>query len=211
MFYRLVRLASIPVFLAFFGLRRSRVQVPAGPLIVAANHVSFLDPAVLGSVFPRSIHFLMNEKVWRLPLLNWFYRGMQAVPVDRSAKGSRRALASALVQLGAGRVVGIFPEGGRVPEGESREGLSGVALLARRTGCPVMPCGLRGTAEALPIGGKLPQLTKVEVCFGEPLEHASFSERTGLTGREADQAFTTELMRRIAELAGTPEEAREAA
>jgi 1-acyl-sn-glycerol-3-phosphate acyltransferase len=172
-----------------------------GPVIVAANHVSFLDPAVLGSAFPRRVHFLIDASTWAHWSMNWFYRGMKAIPVDRTGGPSREAIRRAMTRLGEGCVVGIFPEGGRVRDAAMARAMEGVALLARHTGAPVVPAGIAGTAEAMPRGRAIPEPTPVRVAFGEPVRHADVATSIGVAGRDADGPFTRLLMRRIAALA----------
>jgi 1-acyl-sn-glycerol-3-phosphate acyltransferase len=202
LFYRLVRWTSIPLFKLYFSLRRAgSEQVPAnGPVIVAGNHASYLDPAVLGSAFPRPIHFLINARVWRATGMNWFYRGMRSIPVDRDGRPTRDAIQAALHRLGQGRVVGIFPEGGRNGAGGVEEALAGVALLARKSGALVVPAGLAGTADAMPIGKALPEPVPIRVHFGEPLRVEPPAGRGPAARRSADRRFTVELMERIAGL-----------
>jgi 1-acyl-sn-glycerol-3-phosphate acyltransferase len=200
-FYDLVRWTSIPLFALYFRLeRRGLEQVPgSGPVIVAANHVSFLDPAVLGSAFPRRLRFLIDRTTWSYPSLNWFYRGMAAIPVPRDGGLTRDAIRAALGALAGGAAIGIFPEGGR------REGLDpeaaylGVALLARHSRAPVVPAGLAGTDRAMPRGVVLPEPCRVRVTFGKALRHADVA--AGLSGRAADERFTRTLMEVIGRLA----------
>ena len=207
LFYRLVRWTSIPLFRLYFPLKRSGVEkVPAeGPLIVAGNHASFLDPAVLGSAFPRPVHFLINARVWRRRGLNWFYRGMRSIPVDREGRPTRDAIQQALRRLEQGRVVGIFPEGGRNDGGSLEEALAGVALLARRSGALVVPTGLAGTGQSMPKGSPLPEPMPICVRFGEPLRLEPPSESGPAARRAADSRFTAELMSQIGQLVGEAE------
>lgn len=203
LFYRTVRRTSIPLFRLYFGLRAGGLEnVPAdGPLLVAANHESYLDPAVLGSAFPRPLHFLINARVWRAAAMNWFYRGMQAIPVDRDGRPTRDAINAALERLRQGRAVGIFPEGGRAGDGGLEEALAGVSLLARRSGAPVLPVGIAGTGDSMPVGKALPEPVPVRLAIGEPLSHRSPAEDGPKARRVADRRFTEELMTRIADLA----------
>ena len=185
--------------IAYFRLsHEGREHVPAdGALIVAANHVSYLDPAVLGATLPRPAHFIMVGGIWRKTGLNWFFRGMRSIPVDREGLMSRSALKAALDALARGEVVGIFPEGGRALPDGSVPALAGVALLARRSGAPVLPTGISGTFEALPRGRAIPRICKIRVRFGPLVRHEGLS-------REQDAAFTTVLMREIRALIDEP-------
>jgi 1-acyl-sn-glycerol-3-phosphate acyltransferase len=194
LFYSSVRLASRPAFAAWFRLRREGIEnIPAdGPVIVAGNHVSYLDPAVLGSACPRPVRFLISAQVWQHRSMNWFYRGMRSIPVDRSGGPTRAAIRAALAALEDGEVVGIFPEGGRTKPGHVDPALIGVGLIARLSGVPVIPVGIVGTERSMPVGAGFPRPAKVVVRFGRPLDPDAIA--AGRTGREADTAFTTRLM-----------------
>lgn len=202
-FYHAVRLASRPLLGLYFGLRREGAgRVPReGAAVLAANHVSYLDPAVVGSVVPRQVHFLMDLATWAHPSLNWFYRGMDAIPVDRTGGPTRDAFRAALARLEAGQCIGIFPEGARARAEGPDPAQLGVALIARMSGAPVVPVGIGGTEAAMPRGRALPEPARVRVLFGEPLLHAELAAREGLGKREADARFTELLMRSIDELA----------
>ena len=198
-FYRFIRSLSVPFFALYFRLKsEGREHVPAdGALIVAGNHVSFLDPAVLGAAFPRPLRFIMVAEIWRKLGMKWFFRGMRSIPVNREGLMSRAALRISLDALARGEVVGIFPEGGRALPDGSHPALAGVALLARRSGAPVLPVGIRGTFEAMPRGRVFPHPCHVRVRFGETLRHEGLR-------RDDDAAFTTALMRRIRGLVDEP-------
>ncbi len=210
LFYRLIRWTSIPLFRLYFRLSRQGLEnIPAeGPVIVAGNHASYIDPAILGSTFPRPVHFLINAKVWRKRGMNWFFRGMRSIPVDRDGRPTRAAIQTALHRLKQGRVVGIFPEGGRMEGGSLEEALAGVALLARRSGAQVVPAGLAGTGESMPRAKALPEPVPIRVCFGAPLLLGVPGEKGPAARREADRCFTEELMKRIGDLVVQAESGR---
>ncbi|MFQ5720125.1 MAG: lysophospholipid acyltransferase family protein, partial [Acidobacteriota bacterium] len=168
-FYRRVRALSRPVLRGWFRLSTSGLaHIPRdGPCLVVANHSSYLDPAVLGRACPRKVHFLIRREVFDCAGLTWFFRRMDTIPVslDRNDAG---ALKAALRRLEDGRVVGVFPEGGRSADGELAEAKIGAALLAARTGCPVVAAGIRGARAAMPVGAWLPRPRRIEVIFGHP-------------------------------------------
>ena len=103
--------------------------------------------------------------------MNWFYRGMRAIPVDRDGRPTREAISTALRRLREGQVVGIFPDGGRVDELSVDRALAGVALLARHSGAAVLPVGIAGTAESMPRGAGLPEPLPLRVHFGESFRY----------------------------------------
>ncbi|MFE0099439.1 lysophospholipid acyltransferase family protein [Streptomyces sp. NPDC059009] len=188
-----------------------RGRVPGrGPVIVAGNHQSFADQFLLGVTLRRRINFLAKQEYFTGPGLRGrltaaFFRGIRAIPVDRSGGGAGRAgFAAGLGVLGRGELLGIFPEGTRSHDGRLYKGRVGVAALALRTGAPVVPCALIGTFEALPRGRRVPRRVPVTVRFGRPLDFSRYAD--GLGGREPDhavlRAVTDEIMDTVRELSG---------
>ena len=197
-FYATVRALSRPVLATWFRLEsQGAANIPAtGPCLVVANHSSYLDPAVLGRACPRKIHFLIARTVFVCPGLQWFFRRMDAVPVSFDGSDAA-ALRVAMRLLSAGRVVGIFPEGGRSKEGELAGARVGAALLASHSRCPVVPVGIRGAREALPVGAMLPRPRRIEVAFGAPFVVV----REGGRGqRRRLEEVGTRMMREVADL-----------
>ncbi len=118
----------------------------AGPVVVAANHVSYLDPIVLGCALPRQVFFMAKKELFRYPLLGPLLRRLGAFPVDRE-RADRQAVRKALEILKEGRVLGIFPEGRRSRTGEILPPYAGAAYFAARAGVPVCPVALEGTTK----------------------------------------------------------------
>jgi 1-acyl-sn-glycerol-3-phosphate acyltransferase len=143
-------------------------HVPArGPYLIAANHHNYLDGVVLGVAAPEPISFLVMPRVWRAtPLHPMLHRHIGSIPIDLE-RADVGALRRALATLEAGKVVGIFPEGPFSVRGRLEPGLPGVALLALRSGVPVVPAGIHGTYEALAgRRGYLPRRVPLGVRFG---------------------------------------------
>lgn len=138
---------------------------PAGGLIVAANHLSFLDPPLVGAFAPRPIHYLARKTLFRHPLIGALLRSWSAVPLDQQ-RGDVRALRTALDLLASGEAVLIFPEGRRSPDGRLQQAQSGFGWLVVRSGAPVLPVRITGTFEAMPLGIKIPRPRPIKVCFG---------------------------------------------
>lgn len=115
-----------------------------GAVIVIANHQSYWDPVVLGTALRRRVYFMAKEELFRIPFFGTLIRVLGAFPVKREAY-DRRALKVALEHLMRGHVVGIFPEGTRSPSGELLPPQPGAAILALKTGAPVLPVALIGT------------------------------------------------------------------
>jgi len=163
--YRCTAAALKPITSALYAVHVSgRDRVPAsGPLIVASNHVSYLDPPILGTWFPRVIHYMAKQELFDIPVLGAFIRAVHAFPVNRE-QGDRAAIRHALTVLKAGGVVGIFPEGRRNLDGEA-QARSGAVLLSAMAQCPVVPVALVNTH----LAAKHLRAAKAEVRIGEPL------------------------------------------
>ncbi|HET6214090.1 MAG TPA: lysophospholipid acyltransferase family protein [Micromonosporaceae bacterium] len=182
-------------------------HVPAsGPVILAANHLSFMDSIVLPLAvrrrvtFPAKIEYFRGRGL-RGVIVRLFFAGTGQVPLDRS--GGRSALASldsGADILRAGGVFGIYPEGTRSPDGRLHRGKVGVARLALTTGASVVPVALLNLDEIQPPGHRLPRIRRVRICFGEPLD---FSRYAGLQrDRHIARAVTDEIMYEIMRLSG---------
>lgn len=171
-------------------------ELPEGPVILAANHRSFLDPLVMGAVVERRVTYMMTAKYYDLPALNWFFRMARCIVVDEQAD-NKRALRDSLEVLEAGGVLGIFPEGHISPDGAMRPAQPGMAWLARRTGAPVFPMWLGGTREALSKGDGWLRASRVAVRMAAPRHAADFGE-----GRAAEDALTRAVVADIARLGG---------
>ena len=171
-----------------------------GAYVLAANHVSLIDPIVLGASVRRRIVYLMTEVVWRSPRLGWFYRWNRAIPVAVRG-GNREALRVARAVLQQQRVVGIFPEGGLSRDGLPMLGSPGAVSLVLNEGIPIVPVAIVGAERALPPGCVWPRPCRITVRFGEPILPAEL-DALGKARRGRLQAATRLIMERIASLAG---------
>jgi 1-acyl-sn-glycerol-3-phosphate acyltransferase len=193
-----------PALRLLFRPRVSGLEhIPArGGAILAANHVSYLDPLLLPLVIPRRrVLFLTKVKYVDNPLLHWLLRGAGVIPVasdDPMAVVS--AMAAGVAALREGRLVGIFPEGTRSPDGCLHRGKTGVARMAMQSGVPVIPAGIIGTREALPRGAKLPRPRSVRITFGPPVPLPASAG--GRLSAAASRAGTDQVMAAIAALSG---------
>lgn len=182
-------------------------HVPSeGPVILASNHLSFVDSVVIPVLMPRRVVFLAKSDYFDGPGLKgrlsqaWF-EALGMLPVDRDdTKAALDSLQTALEVLGRGEAFGIYPEGTRSRDGRLYRGRTGVGHLALTAGAPVVPVGLRGTEAIQPVGARLPRLAKVSVQFGEPLDFSGMigTAPMGKLRREV----TDTVMARIAELSG---------
>lgn len=164
--YGVAKAVLLPSTSLLFAARVTGVEnVPRdGPLIVAANHRSYLDPPLLGTWFPRTVHFMAKKELFAIPGLGWIIRHVHAFPVDRD-RGDVSSIRRALHILKDGGVVGIFPEGTRNVAGEAKA-RGGAVLLAATAGCPVVPVALVNTQYAV----RRLRASKVEVRIGQAMK-----------------------------------------
>jgi len=175
---------------------RGQDHVPVdGPVIIAANHLSHIDPAFIMTATPRPVTYLSKQEHFDGRLRRALFSRMGVIPVDRDAGGSD-ALAEVEAILRGGGVVGIFPEGTRSRDGEMGRGRTGVARLAAATGAAVVPVAIRETDRVIPVGKRVPRLwRRFFYEFGEPL-HFTAKE----VNRETLREFTDRVMDAIAAL-----------
>lgn len=141
-----------------------------GPVILAANHESYLDPPLIGMLFPGMMRFIAWDGLFRIPVFASLIRALGAVPVSQENKNSAASLLRDVMEfIKNGYSVLIFPEGERSPDGNLMPFEGGVALISLKTGAPIVPVWLDGTFEAYPSSKKIPRPRRVAVTFGEPI------------------------------------------
>lgn len=179
---------------------------PEGPVILASNHLSFIDSIAIPVAAPRPVHFLAKSSYFEgRGTAGWFTRefftAIGAVPVQRGAgQAALDALDQQRALLEAGRAVALYPEGTRSLDGRLYRGRTGAAFLALQTGAPVVPVGLIGTAEVMPVGARMPSLRqRVTVRFGEPLD---LSHHGAPASGRARRGATDQIMAAIHDLTG---------
>jgi 1-acyl-sn-glycerol-3-phosphate acyltransferase len=176
-----------PILLAIFrpwviGLQHLPKQ---GPVILASNHLSFIDSIFLPLVVDRPVVFLAKSEYFTgKGLKGWatrlFFQAANQLPIDRSGgKASEASLNTGLRVLGEGRILGIYPEGTRSPDGRLYRGRTGVARMVLEAGVPVVPVAMIGTAEVMPIGTRVPKVRRVGIVFGEALDFSRFEGMEG--------------------------------
>lgn len=185
-------------------LYRPRVQGAShlprtGPVILASNHMSFIDPVVLPLVVDRRVHFLAASNYYsgRGPG-GWFLRrfllatGM--IPIDRSGgKASEASLQAGRAVLLQGKVLGIYPEGSRTRDGKLHRGRTGIARLVLECRAAVVPVAMIGTDQVIPVGSGsvIPRIRPIAVRFGPPLHFTEYE------GEETDHAVLRAITDRI--------------
>jgi len=177
-----------------------------GAAILASNHHSFSDSIFLPLVVRRRMTFLAKQEYFTTPgvkgfLIKLFFAGNGQVPIDRSSgSAARAALETAKRILAEGKLLGIYPEGTRSPDGRLYRGKTGVARMALEARVPVIPVAMMNTRLIQPIGRKIPRIMQVEIRIGRPLD---FSRYEGLGGdRFVERSMTDEIMYELMQLSG---------
>jgi 1-acyl-sn-glycerol-3-phosphate acyltransferase len=140
-----------------------------GPVILASNHQSFLDPPLVGSGLPRPVNYLARESLFRFPILGAILRSWNAVPVDRDGGGAS-GLRAILDRLLAGGAILLFPEGTRTKNGELQPARAGIGLTVIKSNAPVVPVRVFGTFEAFSRKHKFPRPRPIIVKYGRPID-----------------------------------------
>ncbi|MFF1496117.1 lysophospholipid acyltransferase family protein [Streptomyces sp. NPDC058304] len=209
MFYHLLKHVLLgPLLRLLFRPRIEGLEniPPEGAAIIAGNHLSFSDHFLMPAILKRRITFLAKAEYFTGPgvkgrLTAFFFRSAGQIPVDRSGKDAgQAALREGLGVLAKGELLGIYPEGTRSHDGRLYKGKVGVAAMALGAGVPVVPCAMVGTFEIQPPGQKIPNIRRVTIRFGKPLD---FSRYAGLEGERAVlRAVTDEIMYAVLGLSG---------
>ncbi|MDI3339116.1 MAG: lysophospholipid acyltransferase family protein [Sphaerobacter sp.] len=192
--FRGARVIVIPLLRLLLGMRIEGLEhvPPRGGALVVANHLHNADPILLVAAFPRPVFFMAKKEVWKVPVARFFAELAGAFPVDRGT-ADRRALRQAERELADGWLVGVFPEGTRSTTGGLKDVYPGVALIALRSGAPIIPTAIWGT-ESLPFNGAKGRRRKrgwpqVRVRIGKP-----FHLPPPQPGTRPDLAALTDLM-----------------
>lgn len=177
-----------------------------GGVILASNHLSFIDSVFLPLVIDRRIFFLAKSDYFTgKGLKGWatrmFFNGTGMLPIDRSGgKASEASLNTGLKVLHEGEVLGIYPEGTRSPDGKMYRGRTGVARMILEGHVPVVPVAMIDTEKVMPIGRRIPKVRRIGVVIGEPLDFTRFE---GLEGdRFILRSITDEIMYELNRLSG---------
>ena len=169
--YRLVRFTGWTLFKILFRYEiQGEENIPrSGPVVLAANHGSFIDPFLLGCGAQRQVQYIIYSSYYR-SLGHPFFRFLRCIPVDE--KDHLGALKASVRSLSQGACIGIFPEGRITYDGKLQPPQRGALFLAQRAGAAVVPVALKGNYEAWPRTNWLPRLSKITVIYGKPFQAA---------------------------------------
>jgi 1-acyl-sn-glycerol-3-phosphate acyltransferase len=185
------------LFAVYFGWRvYNNERVPRkGSVILAANHASFLDPPLVGSGLPRDINYLARKSLFRVPLLGWILRTVNAVPVDREGGGAA-GLKAIIDRLHAGGAIILFPEGTRSNDGNLQPAHSGIGLTVIKSDAPVVPVRVFGTYETWGRHVKYPRFRRrVVVKYGKPMHF----EQLRAEAQSCSKARLKEIYQQVAD------------
>jgi len=203
--YRLGWLSFRFFFATYFRWRvfnPERVPVE-GPVILASNHASFLDPPLVGAGIQRRCNFLARDTLFRFWGVGALLRSWQAVPVDREGGGAA-GLKGILDRLLDGGVIILFPEGTRTRDGRLQPARSGIGLTVIKSTAPVVPVRVFGTFEAYNRTARFPKPKRVVVKYGEPMHFTALRAEAKACPKprlkEIYQQVADEIMAAIAKL-----------
>ncbi len=179
-------------------------RVPSeGPVILASNHASFLDPPLVGAGVKRGINYLARENLFRFPVMGWVLRNWQVVPVDREGGGAR-GLKAILDRLLDGGAIILFPEGTRTRDGKLQPARSGIGLTVIKSDAPLVPVRVFGTFEAYGRQMRLPRPRRVAVKYGQPMRFEQLRAEARVCAKprlkEIYQQVADEILGAIAKL-----------
>ena len=174
-----------------------------GAFLIAANHASHLDPPLIVSHVPRQMSFFARKTLWSGRAASWWLDAVGTIPVDRDGGQDVGALKRVLRALAAGRVLILFPEGTRSPDGQLQPPKPGVGFIVCKTQVPVVPVRIFGSFEAFGRGMKVPRFgAPVSIVFGRPLPPAAYDDPAA--GKERYQVASSRIMAGIARLSPPP-------
>jgi 1-acyl-sn-glycerol-3-phosphate acyltransferase len=205
LFYSIVKRLAVLVFKLFVRLEvKGAENVPQkGSFVFASNHQSNLDPFLLGVATQRKLAYFAKAELFRYRLGAFLLRKVNAFPVRRG-RNDRDAIQHSLHCLESGLGLVFFPEGSRFHGPEDRtKAKPGMAMVASRSGSPVVPARIIGSDRVLPPGATFPRPGRVKVVFGKPLSapHARGADASGEGGRkEVYLQFTREVLQQIYDL-----------
>ena len=159
-----------------------------GGVLLVSNHVSFLDPVIIGAAADRELHFLGADSYFRIPCLGWLFTQLNGIPIKRATPGWQ-SLKEVISRLRIGKAVVIFPEGTRSVDGTLGEMKKGISFIIHHSDVPTIPVFLKGAERFMPRGAKFIHPAKLSVTFGTPIDF------TGLEGIDRKQ----ELYQRMSE------------
>jgi 1-acyl-sn-glycerol-3-phosphate acyltransferase len=198
-YYRTIYLLTKVVarlFFRFHVIHEERL-IQEGPVILAMNHQSYLDPPFAGIACKRDIYYLARKTLLDRPVFVWLLPKLNVIPVDQEG-GDRSALKALIRTLRAGHCALVFPEGSRTLDGNLQGALPGLGFVIAKTLAPVVPMRIFGAHEALPRGGGRLRLHPVTIVVGEPIYFSATDLQPA--GKDLYVRLSEQVMNKIAAL-----------
>lgn len=185
-------------FVAFFGYRvvGKEKLVKDGPVVIASNHESFLDPPLVGVAYNKEVYYLARKTLFR-GFGAWLYPRLNSIPVDQD-RPDMTSLKKIIKLLKGGNQVVVFPEGARTLDGELHEGQPGTGLIVAKSKAVVQPVRIFGARQALPRGSGKINFCPITLVIGDPITFTP--EELKAKGREEYQKISDKIMAEIGKL-----------
>lgn len=186
-------------FRTLFGLKIVGEEnlITEGPVLVASNHQSFLDPPLIGNLYQTEMVFLARKTLF-VGFFKWLYPQWNAIPVDQD-RPDMTSLKTIIRKLKEGHRVLVFPEGARTLDGEIGEAAPGIGLIAAKSGAVIQPVRISGAREALPRGSARIRFARIIVSVGPPIRLTP-EEQKAASGKEGYERITAKIMNAISAL-----------
>jgi 1-acyl-sn-glycerol-3-phosphate acyltransferase len=193
--FHLVRLFSLTFFKFFHFFRTSGADsLPPGPLILAPNHASYLDPPATGCGLFRVTYYLARHTLFKPPIASWLLPSIGSIPVNQNSPGPS-SLKNIFEVFKNGGTLVLFPEGQRTFDGSLRKAEPGIGMIAARANVPVVPVHIIGSREAMPRNGSWHPFRPIRVVYGQPMRFSGDPK-----SRQDFQNFADEIMSAISQL-----------
>ena len=203
MLYNISRFIAYYFFVPFFIKEiKGMENVPKNGCIIVSNHVSYLDPPILGFTISKKLnkkmHYLAKIELFRPFFSRAVHKLLEAIPIDRE-KRDKSWIKTAKKYIKRGHMVGVFPEGGRSKDNKLGRGKTGVIRLALAAKAPVVPVGITGTYDLWPINKKFPRIKKIaRINIGKPIYYGSYYKKR--ITKSLLRRLTDNLMSKIGKL-----------
>lgn len=186
-------------FRTLFGLKLVGEEnlISEGPVLVASNHQSFLDPPLIGNLYKTEMVFLARKTLF-VGFFKWLYTQWNAIPVDQD-RPDMGSLKTIIRKLKEGERVLVFPEGERTLDGTIGSAAPGIGLIAAKSGAVIQPVRIRGAREALPRGSSKIRFARITVSIGKPI-YLTPEELKASDGKESYDRIAKQIMAAIAAL-----------
>jgi 1-acyl-sn-glycerol-3-phosphate acyltransferase len=171
---------------------------PEGGVLIAANHISYLDPPLVGSVTPRRATFMARKGLFDIPVIGWMIKSA-AFPVDRE-RTRPSTIKETVRRLKGGEIIVMFPEGRRSDSGELMEAKRGVGMIVTLSKVPVVPTLIVGSDRALPVDAKWLKRARITVEFGKSVDYTSIANGEKESSQELQEQISKYIMSVIREM-----------